>query len=131
MKEKIFKRLRKIYNKIDCELEAKHCRFCVECCLDISDLNVTPLEIDYINYYDSTQTISWQEYNNKTICPYCDIEKRKCLIYELRPRFCRIFGHFLENYYNFYSACVYRESHTVYDKNSIDKIPYHKNSVNW
>jgi len=130
MKHEFFYKLAEIYNKIDSALKDKsrHCRFCMDCCLDISEVLITPLEIDYINYSSRSRdiTISWKEYNEKTLCPYCDIEKRICRVYALRPRFCRIFGHFVEKPEHLYSACVYLDNNEHYDRNSINKIPFHK-----
>lgn len=131
MKKKFFYKLEEIYNKMDIALKDKsrHCRFCIDCCLDISELHVTPLEIDYINYFSSSKHVtplSWKEYNKKTLCPYCDIEKRICKVYPVRHRFCRIFGPFVEKPENLYSACVYLKNHEHYDRNNINKIPFHK-----
>ncbi|MEQ8170326.1 MAG: YkgJ family cysteine cluster protein [Candidatus Eremiobacterota bacterium] len=133
MKQEFFYKLKDIYTKIDTVLKDKsrHCRFCMDCCLDISELHITPLEIDYINYFSCSDdvSISWKEYNKKTLCPYCDIEKRICRVYSLRPRFCRIFGHFVEKPEHLYSACVYLNNFEHYDIKSIDKIPFHKEFI--
>ncbi len=130
MSENFFYKLADIYNKIDTVLKDKscHCRFCIDCCLDISELYITPLEMDYINYvsYSEDMMMSWREYNKKTICPYCDIEKRICKIYAVRHRFCRIFGHFVEKPENLHPACVYLKNHEHYDRKTINKIPFHK-----
>lgn len=65
------------------------CINCGECC---GIIPASEQEINSIREYITKNGIKPIIRTNKAICPFRDNEKKKCLIYPVRPVICRLFG---------------------------------------
>lgn len=102
---KLFDRLNKIYK----ELPSGDCSGCGNCCMESVGINL----IEFINIYnfledkpelkkiclDKIIDYYFLEYIEKKSCPFKDKDNR-CMIYEVRPLNCRLFGHWKKEDYN-------------------------------
>lgn len=66
-----------------------NCTNCGACC---GFVPVSITELNAIRDYIAVNGISPVERADKTICPFRDEKAKKCLIYEVRPIICRLFG---------------------------------------
>ena len=102
---KLFDRLNNIYK----ELPSGDCSGCGNCCMESVGINL----IEFINIYkflqdkpelkniclDKIIDYYFLEYIEKNPCPFKD-EDNRCMIYEVRPLNCRLFGHWKKEDYN-------------------------------
>lgn len=102
---KLFDRLNNIYK----ELPSGDCSGCGNCCMESVGTNL----IEFINIYkyleskpelknmclDKIIDYYFLEYIEKKPCPFKDKDNR-CMIYEVRPLNCRLFGHWKKEDYN-------------------------------
>lgn len=96
-------------NKVYKSLPSGDCAGCGNCCMESVGINL----IEFINIYNylsdkpSLRNISlnrildyyFLEYTKKSSCPFKD-ENNRCMIYEVRPLNCRLFGHWKKSDYN-------------------------------
>ena len=101
----LFDKLNKIYTT----LPSGDCTGCGECCNESVGINL----VEFINIYnylkdkeilrreslDRILDYYFLEYTEKRCCPFRD-ENNRCLIYEVRPLNCRLFGHWKKDDYN-------------------------------
>lgn len=66
-----------------------NCKNCGECC---GIIPATAIEVNTIRKYITENNIKPVKRADKTICPFRDDKAKKCLIYEVRPIICRLFG---------------------------------------
>lgn len=85
------------------------CKGCGSCCMESVGINL----VEFINIYkylqknDKLKKLALEkildyyflEYTKKMPCPFKDDENR-CMIYEVRPLNCRLFGHWKKDDYN-------------------------------
>lgn len=104
-KKKLFNKLNKVYN----ELPSGNCAGCGNCCMESVGINL----VEFINIYkylknnedlrkkclDKVLDYYFLEFIEKKPCPFKD-ENNRCLIYEVRPLNCRLFGHWKKDDYN-------------------------------
>lgn len=102
---KLFYKLDNIYKS----LPSGDCKGCGNCCMESVGINL----IEFINIYNYLQEKDelrkkclskvidyyFLEYIEKRPCPFKD-ENNRCLIYEVRPLNCRLFGHWKKGDYN-------------------------------
>lgn len=102
---KLFDKLNDIYKK----LPSGDCSGCGNCCMESVGINL----IEFINIYDYLESkpelkkmcldkiidYYFLEYIEKKPCPFKDKDNR-CMIYEVRPLNCRLFGHWKKEDYN-------------------------------
>lgn len=103
-KESLFEDLNKLYNKIP----SGDCLGCGNCCIESVGINF----VEFLNIYDyinSNRDIKnkvmpkiidyyFLEYTKKAPCPFKD-KNNRCLIYNVRPLNCRIYGNWTKNDY--------------------------------
>lgn len=95
--QNLFSKLNLLYN----EIPGGKCAGCAKCCMEsvnafyIEFLNI----LDYVKangLYDDIMNRVEDHYFNELItvkpCPFLD-ENKRCMIYEVRPHVCRLFGH--------------------------------------
>ena len=96
-------------NKIYETVPSGDCTGCGKCCMESVGINL----VEFINIYnhlkdnedlrkrclDKVIDYYFLEYIKKSPCPFKD-ENNRCLIYEVRPLNCRIYGHWTKNDYN-------------------------------
>lgn len=101
----LFNKLNKVYNS----LPSGDCSGCGNCCMESVGINL----IEFINiskYLKENDELRKKclsnvldyyffEYIKKSHCPFKD-ENNRCLIYEVRPLNCRLFGHWKKEDYN-------------------------------
>ena len=80
---RLFDKLNNIYKS----LPSGDCSGCGNCCMESVGTNL----IEFINIYNYLE--------NKKPCPFKDKDNR-CMIYEVRPLNCRLFGHWKKEDYN-------------------------------
>lgn len=104
-KNKLFDRLNYIYST----LPIGECTGCGKCCMESVGINL----VEFLNIYkylidkdelrksslDRIIDYYFLEYSEKRCCPFRD-ENNRCLIYEVRPLNCRLFGHWKKDDYN-------------------------------
>lgn len=104
-KNKLFCRLNEVYKS----LPSGNCSGCGNCCMESVGINL----IEFLNiliYLDKNEEIRnecmpkiidyyFLEYVKKNACPFKDKDNR-CMIYEVRPLNCRLFGHWKKEDYN-------------------------------
>ncbi|GAA0709840.1 YkgJ family cysteine cluster protein [Paraclostridium ghonii] len=102
---KLINELNKVYDSVP----NGNCSGCGKCCMESVGINL----IEFINIYHYlnldenlkkkclSRVIDYYflEYVKKSPCPFKD-ENNRCLIYEVRPLNCRIYGHWTKNDYN-------------------------------
>lgn len=102
---KLFDRLNEVYRS----LPSGYCSGCGNCCMESVGINL----IEFINIYnyledkpelktkclDKIIDYYFLEYIEKKPCPFKD-EYNRCMIYEVRPLNCRLFGHWRKEDYN-------------------------------
>ncbi len=90
-------------------LPGGQCSGCGNCCMESVGINL----IEFINIYNYLKDKNdlrkkclskvldyyFLEYINKSPCPFKD-EDNRCMIYEVRPLNCRLFGHWKKEDYN-------------------------------
>lgn len=101
----LFDKLNEVYNS----LPSGNCSGCGNCCMESVGINL----IEFINIFEYlkgndelrkkclSKVLDYYffEYIKKSPCPFKD-ENNKCLIYEVRPLNCRLFGHWKKEDYN-------------------------------
>ncbi|MBO3444438.1 YkgJ family cysteine cluster protein [Clostridium sp. CCUG 7971] len=101
----LFNKLNKVYNS----LPSGDCSGCGNCCMESVGINL----IEFINIFEYlkgnnelrkkclSKVLDYYffEYIKKSSCPFKD-ENNRCLIYEVRPLNCRLFGHWKKEDYN-------------------------------
>lgn len=104
-KNKLFDKLNKTYKS----LPSGNCSGCGNCCMESVGINL----IEFLNiliFLDKNQETKnkclskiidyyFLEYVKKSPCPFKD-ENNRCMIYEVRPLNCRMFGHWRKDDYN-------------------------------
>ncbi|MGL6105602.1 YkgJ family cysteine cluster protein [Romboutsia sp.] len=102
---RLFYKLNEIYKT----LPGGNCNGCGKCCMESVGINL----IEFINIFNYLQDKDelrkkclnkvidyyFLEYTEKKPCPFKD-EDNRCLIYEVRPLNCRLFGHWKKEDYN-------------------------------
>lgn len=102
---KLFNKLNKIYST----LPSGDCTGCGNCCMESVGINL----IEFINIFEYlknneelrkkclSKVLDYYllEFVQKSACPFKD-ENNRCLIYEVRPLNCRLFGHWRKDDYN-------------------------------
>lgn len=102
---KLFDKLNNIYSS----LPSGDCTGCGKCCMESVGTNL----VEFLNIYnylkdkeklrrsslDRIIDYYFLEYSDKRCCPFRD-ENNRCLIYEVRPLNCRLFGHWKKDDYN-------------------------------
>lgn len=105
IKNKLFDELNDVYKS----LPTGNCSGCGNCCMESVGINL----IEFLNIFcyledrvDLKESCTskildyyFEEYTRKNPCPFKD-NKNKCLIYEVRPLNCRLFGHWKREDYN-------------------------------
>lgn len=105
IKNKLFDELNDVYKS----LPTGNCSGCGNCCMESVGINL----IEFLNIFcyledrvDLKESCTskildyyFEEYTRKNSCPFKD-NKNKCLIYEVRPLNCRLFGHWKREDYN-------------------------------
>ncbi|WP_042277167.1 YkgJ family cysteine cluster protein [[Clostridium] dakarense] len=101
----LLNKLNKVYNS----LPSGNCSGCGNCCMESVGINL----IEFINIFEYlkgnnelrkkclSKVLEYYffEYIKKSPCPFKD-ENNRCLIYEVRPLNCRLFGHWKKEDYN-------------------------------
>ena len=104
-KNQLFEKLNNIYDT----LPKGKCTGCGNCCMESVGINL----IEFLNIYKYLQDKDelrkksigrimdyyFMEFMEKKSCPFKD-ENNMCLIYEVRPLNCRLFGHWKKEDYN-------------------------------
>lgn len=104
-KNKLFNKLNDVYES----LPTGNCSGCGNCCMESVGINL----IEFLNifcYLEDRADLRrrciikivdyyFEEYSKKNSCPFKDDDNR-CLIYEVRPLNCRLFGHWKKEDYN-------------------------------
>ncbi|MFI3210874.1 MAG: YkgJ family cysteine cluster protein [Peptostreptococcaceae bacterium] len=104
-KNNLFNKLNKIYKSVP----SGKCTGCGSCCMESVSISL----VEFLNIYNFLQDNKeiknnslakvldyyFLEYTKKSPCPFRD-DKNMCMIYEVRPLNCRIFGHWTEKDYN-------------------------------
>ena len=104
-KNQLFEKLNNIYDT----LPKGKCTGCGNCCMEAVGINL----IEFLNIYNYLQDKDelrkksigrimdyyFMEFMEKKSCPFKD-ENNMCLIYEVRPLNCRLFGHWKKEDYN-------------------------------
>lgn len=104
-KSELFDKLNKVY----ATLPSGDCTGCGKCCMESVGINL----VEFLNIYeylknnddlrksslDRILDYYFLEYSEKRCCPFKD-ENNRCLIYEVRPLNCRLFGHWKKDDYN-------------------------------
>lgn len=104
-KNQLFEKLNNIYDT----LPKGKCTGCGNCCMESVGINL----IEFLNIYNYLQDKDelrkksigrimdyyFMEFIEKKSCPFKD-ENNMCLIYEVRPLNCRLFGHWKKEDYN-------------------------------
>lgn len=101
----LFYKLNNIYKS----LPSGDCKGCGNCCMESVGINLVEF-INIYNYLNERQNLKkkclsriidyyFLEYTEKRPCPFKD-ENNRCLIYEVRPLNCRLFGHWKKDDYN-------------------------------
>ena len=104
-KNQLFEKLNNIYDT----LPKGKCTGCGNCCMESVGINL----IEFLNIYNYLQDKEelrkksigrimdyyFMEFMEKKSCPFKD-ENNMCLIYEVRPLNCRLFGHWKKEDYN-------------------------------
>lgn len=104
-KNKLFNKLNDVYES----LPTGNCSGCGNCCMESVGINL----IEFLNifcYLEDRADLRrrciskivdyyFEEYSKKNSCPFKD-DDNKCLIYEVRPLNCRLFGHWKKEDYN-------------------------------
>ena len=104
-KEKLFDKLNKVYSKVP----SGDCEGCGSCCMESVGINILEF-INIFNFLDKNKELKkksleriidyyFLEYIKKSPCPFKD-DNNRCLIYDVRPLNCRLFGHWKEKDYN-------------------------------
>lgn len=102
---KLFDKLNEIYNS----LPSGECEGCGSCCMESVGINLLEF-LNIFNFLDKNKELKKEsiekiidyyflEYTKKSPCPFKD-EDNRCLIYEVRPLNCRLFGHWKKEDYN-------------------------------
>ena len=107
----VFSRENGIFNKLNDiykSLPSGQCSGCGNCCMESVGISLT----EFLNIYDALLTNDklrktaidrifdyyFYEYTKKNSCPFKD-DENKCMIYEVRPLNCRIYGHWSKEDY--------------------------------
>nr|UWI50539.1 YkgJ family cysteine cluster protein [Clostridioides difficile] len=104
-KNRLFNKLNDVYES----LPTGNCSGCGNCCMESVGINL----IEFLNifcYLEDRADLRrrciskivdyyFEEYSKKNSCPFKDDDNR-CLIYEVRPLNCRLFGHWKKEDYN-------------------------------
>lgn len=104
-KNKLFNKLNQIYK----DLPNGDCKGCGNCCMESVATNLVEF-INIYNYLEDKKELKAKcldkvidyyffEYIDKKPCPFKD-EDNRCMIYEVRPLNCRLFGHWKKEDYN-------------------------------
>ncbi|MGL5641570.1 MAG: YkgJ family cysteine cluster protein [Paraclostridium sp.] len=96
-------------NKIYKTVPSGDCTGCGKCCMESVGINLIEF-LNIYNYLENNKELKgiclsklmdyyFLEYIKKSPCPFKD-ENNRCLIYEVRPLNCRIYGHWTKYDYN-------------------------------
>lgn len=96
-------------NKVYKSLPSGDCTGCGNCCMESVGINLVEF-INIYNYLNNNDELRrrclskvldyyFLEYTKKNPCPFKD-EDNRCMIYEVRPLNCRLFGHWKKDDYN-------------------------------
>ena len=102
---KLFDKLNSVYST----LPSGDCSGCGKCCMESVGTNLIEF-INIFNYLESRHELKkkclnkvidyyFLEYIEKRPCPFKD-DNNRCMIYEVRPLNCRLFGHWKKEDYN-------------------------------
>lgn len=102
---KLFDKLNSVYRT----LPSGDCSGCGKCCMESVGTNLIEF-INIFNYLESRHELKkkclnkvidyyFLEYIEKKPCPFKD-DNNRCMIYEVRPLNCRLFGHWKKEDYN-------------------------------
>lgn len=102
---KLFDKLNSVYST----LPSGDCSGCGKCCMESVGTNLIEF-INIFNYLESRPELKkkclnkvidyyFLEYIEKKPCPFKD-DNNRCMIYEVRPLNCRLFGHWKKEDYN-------------------------------
>ena len=102
---KLIDKLNGVYNT----LPSGDCNGCGSCCMESVGINLVEF-INIFNYLEGNDELRikclnkvldyyFLEYVKKSPCPFKDDDNR-CMIYEVRPLNCRLFGHWKKDDYN-------------------------------
>ena len=125
-KNKLFDKLNNVYSN----LPSGDCAGCGNCCMESVGINL----IEFINIFEYLKNNDklrkkclskildyyFLEFVRKGACPFKD-ENNRCLIYEVRPLNCRLFGHWKKDDYN---KNLYNVTQRNIDYNKIIKSKY-------
>ncbi|MGL5694923.1 MAG: YkgJ family cysteine cluster protein [Peptostreptococcaceae bacterium] len=101
----LFNKLNNVYKT----LPSGDCTGCGKCCMESVGINLVEF-LNIYNYLKDKESLRrksldriidyyFLEYSHKRCCPFRD-ENNRCLIYEVRPLNCRLFGHWKKEDYN-------------------------------
>lgn len=104
-KENIFDKINEIYSSVP----SGKCSGCGSCCKESVGISLVEF-INIFNFFENNQDIKikafdkiidyyFYEYVKKLSCPFKN-EDNSCMIYEVRPLNCRIYGHWIKDDYN-------------------------------
>jgi tetratricopeptide (TPR) repeat protein len=126
-----FNILEHIYEKLDEILipASRNCSNCCICCLNIKDDVFTLIETEYIyeHVFKGKKTFEEILYSvsNNIICPFCDLEKGGCTIYNYRPLLCRRWGPFVDEVYSYmFKCCVYSKDVHIFPPEKKKELPF-------
>lgn len=110
---------------------SRNCNNCSICCLNIKYGVFTLIEVEYIyeNVFKGEKTFEEILYSvsNNIICPFCDIKKGGCTIYNYRPLLCRRWGPFVDEVYSYmFKCCVYSKNAHIFPDEKKEYIPFVK-----
>jgi len=125
-----FKLLNRLYSRVDLLLPSggeseKFCGNCCKCCTAAASQTVSKLEKDYIREFLRLNEFSMtfmEEYERflfaraevhdtsalSIFCPFYDTDEHLCVIYDIRPYSCRIYGNYSQSVDDLPKDCSYR-----------------------
>ena len=138
--EAMLRDLADFYEALDLALlpSKRACGVCGECCRKASKLRVYPLELQNIRRYvkDDYSLRKFVDFtNNKVVKIWGDVEGQcpfqegdRCSVYQVRPYFCRVYGHYNYRGNNLLKGCVYcGHSETYFER---ENLPLYHEFIN-
>ena len=107
----------------------KTCNNCGRCCANVLMLSQNEINIikDYIKKYDIVPTNLNQVFDieQQNICPFRDINNKKCKIYKVRPSICQSFNcnSDYSSIMNYKGVKAINMLHTFYPQEYTNKMP--------